>query len=208
MNSFIYFPLGKDRTLRLHPLALTVLSGILLSVGCNESNFSSSNGNKSDPPPKSNEIDEPPAELPPTDECVEGDKVNIKWVGPIKECIIDQGKSYNFESQTCTEMRQAEWECTWDNIKAEMKERGLSSSVLEKDSETGAKLVTCGQSKDGNRIVAQWARQPEGGFDCNASSKLPKIITGCYTLYKGEVPPAPETEEEQRKQVFDCMNSL
>jgi hypothetical protein len=189
-------------------LALLVLSGILI-YGCNESNFSSSNGAKADSTAPSKEIDEPPTQ-PPEDDCVEGDKVNVNWSGDIKECIIDQGKTYNFDSNACTEMRKSEWECTWDNIKAEMKKLGLSSNVINKDSESGAKLVSCGQSQDGNRIVAQWVKLPSSGsVDCKAAKSPGNITTGCYTLYVDEQPPPKPTNiEEERKQVFDCMNSL
>lgn len=197
--------------MRLLRHILSISAVVLYTASCNESNFASSNGKKSDAPPKSNELDEEP-KLPEEnpDDCVDGDKINFNWTGDIKTCIIDEGKTYNFESKKCAEMRKAEFDCDWDNIKSAMNKRGLSSSTIENDSAAGAKLVSCGQSKDGNRIVAQWVKLPEGKtVDCTANKTAGLITTGCYTLYVSEDPPEKaETKEEEYKQVFDCMNTL
>lgn len=197
--------------MRLHIPIIAIVSAALAIIGCNESNFASSSGNKSDAQPKSTELEENPT-LPEQNgsDCVDGDKINFNWNGEAKTCIIDQGKTYNFDSKQCAEMRKAEFDCDWENIKTAMSKLGLSSSAIENDSAAGAKLVSCGQSKDGNRIVAQWLKLPEGKtVDCKADKTPGNITTGCYTLYVDDDPPAkPDTIEEERKQVFDCMNTL
>lgn len=143
-------------------------------------------------------------------ECVSGDKVNIKWTGPVGDCI-GQGKTYNFEEKKCAEMNQAQFDCNWGNVKAELEKRSLLTDVLREDSENGGKLVTCGQSGDGNRIVVQWIKAEDAqGIDCNDGNSSHHITTGCYTVYtsKDEQPPQANSKEEKSQQVFDCMNKL
>lgn len=208
----------------MHLLVMTGLITISAAVAsCSESNFSGSNQAR----PAAADAEQGPApesagsptpqdsnNVPPetTDQkCVEGDKVNFAWSGAVKECLVDQGKTYNFETDTCTDMRQATFPCDWESLTAAMEDMGLSpTEKLQNDREEGAKLVTCGQSKDKKRIVVQWIRPPEGGFQCNDSQgSLPNITTGCYTVYgDGDRPPPPTSAEERAQQVYACMNSL
>jgi len=192
---------------------LSILMFIISSstlLGCNESNFSGNEGPKSAPASQEpNELDEIPTSPEENKDCVEGDKLNFEWTGEIKKCLIDEGRTFNFDTNTCMNMRKASFDCDWDNIKSAMKKLGLSSSVIEKDSSEGAKLVSCGQSKDENRIVAQWVKLPKEGFDCKAKKVPANITTGCYTMYVNETPPPdPETAEEKQQQVAECMDSL
>ena len=178
-------------------------------MGCNESNFTGDEGPKSSTAAtQPTEQDEIPT-TPSKDDCVIGDKLNFDWTGDVKKCLIDQGRTYNFDTNACMNMRKASFDCDWGNIKSAMKKIGLTSSVIESDSKDGAKLVSCGQSKDGNRIVAQWVKLPKEGFDCKAKKAPANITTGCYTMYVDEAPPAdPETAEEKKDQVAECMDSL
>ncbi len=189
---------------------LTLIISSSVVFGCNESNFSGSDGPKSTTnAAKPTEQDEVPTLPTKEDKCVEGDKLNFAWTGEIKKCLIDEGRTYNFDTNGCTNMRKASFDCDWDNIKSAMKNIGLTSKVIEIDSKEGAKLVSCGQSKDGNRIVAQWVKLPKEGFDCKAKKAPANITTGCYTMYVDKTPPPdPETAEEIEQQVANCMNSL
>lgn len=195
----------------LHPLIIIGL--VLLPLhSCNESKFGGSSNTAANSTTPAEDSDPPIPSTPENEnDCVEGDKVNLEWTGPIKECIVDQGKTYNFDTDTCMEMRTAEFDCSWHSVKAEMEKLSLSSKVMESDSENGAKLVSCGQSEDTNRIVVQWINPPsEGSFDCKAKVTKGTIVTGCYTFYSSNdvMPAPPKNEEEKRKQVYDCMNKL
>ena len=187
----------------LFPVVLT--STIL---ACNESSFSGGEGTKTATASvKPTEEDEIP--IGPSTECIEGDKLNFEWTGEIKKCLIDDGRTYNFDSNSCMNMHKASFDCDWDNIKLAMKKIGLISGVIETDSKEGAKLVSCGQSQDRNRIVAQWVKLPKEGFDCKAKKVPANITTGCYTMYVDEAPPPePETAAEKEGQVAECMDNL
>ncbi len=193
--------------MRLLPTLTLIMFGNII-LGCNESNFAGSEGPKSSTSAKE-PIEQDEIPVKPEEECIKGDKLNFEWTGDIKKCLIDEGKTYNFDTNSCMNMRKASFDCDWDNIKSEMKKIGLTSSVIENDSKEGAKLVSCGQSKDGNRIVAQWVKLPEEGFDCKSKKTPANITTGCYTMYVDEAPPPdPETAEEKKQQVADCMDNL
>ena len=139
--------------------------------------------------------------------CVSGDKVNVAWTGDVKACLVDQGKTYNFESSTCTAMRQATFTCDWSTVQAQLTQRGLLTDTIKNDAANGAKLVTCGQSQDGHRIVVQWIRSNNSGVGDNCSAGQPSsyIMTGCYRDDKIETW---TTEDQRRSLVFACMNSL
>jgi hypothetical protein len=83
---------------------------------------------------------------------------------------------------------------------------------LLSDSTYGSKLVCCGQSVDGIRIVVQWVMLPVGGgsVDCAKANAGASITTGCYTLYSAgdQRPPEATSDDERARQVYDCMNKL
>lgn len=195
---------------------MQVLYGLMLlilttsNVGCNESNFAGNEGPKSTTSSKEPiQQDEIPSTLPNDDDCVEGDKLKIEWSGEVKKCLIDEGRTFNFDTKKCMNMRKATFTCDWESVISEMKKIGITSSVIANDAKEGAKLVSCGQSKDGNRIVAQWLKMPKEGFDCTAKKTPANITTGCYTMYVDETPPPdPKTEKEKQEQVADCMDNL
>lgn len=212
---------GQALIQSFRPLVLMACATLPSIQACNSADFG---GSQSANAPgssdcKSDDADCDPSSTPPqadaspgTEDCSQGDKLDIPWSGAVKECLIDQGRTYNFEQKKCTEMKQATFSCSWDTVIKQLDDRGLLSSVLESDSKSGAKLVTCGQSTDGNRIVVQWVSLPESGepIDCKRASTGASITTGCYTLYKqGESrPPEATTDEERAQQVYDCMNQL
>ncbi len=195
----------------MHLLSLLMLTiSAAMVPGCNESNFAGNEGPKSTT--SSNEPiqqDEIPATTPEAEDCVQGDKLNIQWSGEIKNCLIDEGRTYNFDTKKCMNMRKANFDCDWESVISEMKKIGIASSVIANDSKNGAKLISCGQSKDGNRIVAQWLKVPKEGFDCKVKKAPTDITTGCYTMYVDETPPPdPQSDKEKQEQVAECMDNL
>jgi hypothetical protein len=196
-------------------LKLGCAIGLTSLFCCNDASFS---GGDSAPAPEA-AADQPVASAgpaipsatvaPTSGECVSNGKVNFAWSGPAKDCIVDQGKTFNFDTGDCAEMHKAKFDCSWNNVVSELKKRGLLTTKLEADSKV-AKLVSCGQSDDGNRIAVQWLNVETGqAVDCQNPSSVGHITTGCYTYYVGEnAPPAAGTPEERAKQVYDCLNSL
>ena len=207
--------------------ALLILAMIPLLGSCNDNEFAGSDGGAKSSEEDAGEGGPGCSEAPKEGEsaslmcgtnttnqdppaCVDGDKVNIQWTGPEKDCF-DQGKTYNFEEKKCAEMRQAQFECNWSAVKGELEKLGLLTDVLRNDADGGAKLVSCGSSADGMRIVVQWIKPSDvQGIDCAAGASSGSTVTGCYTKYgAGEVLPPPAANKEERsKQVYECMNQL
>lgn len=147
----------------------------------------------------------------PISACTVGDKVNFGWTGAEKDCI-DQGKTYNFDSNVCQEMRRASFNCDWQTLLAEIAkvDPGLVTDALRKGATDGSKLVSCGQSTDGMRVVVQWVKVDDlGQLSCqNTGNNNPFIITGCYTKHPGTPPPPPKDEQERRDRVFECLKTI
>lgn len=215
----------KDMSLRF--LAATLILVVIPFLGsCNDNNFAGSGskgsaakdaadpdcGQTADPDAAANPPCDPQSrdEFPTPSECVEGDKVNIQWAGPVKDCL-GQGKTYNYEEQKCAEMRQSQFDCNWKNVVAELDKRHLLTNVLKTDSGNGSKLVSCGQAADGNRIVVQWIKANDAqDIDCTDGASSHHITTGCYTVYTSanDQPPNAKDEKERSAQVYACMNEL
>lgn len=158
-------------------------------------------------------IEEPTAE-PQFDEassgidpCVDGDRVVFAFSGPVKACI-DSGKTWHFETKTCVDMPKASFACDWPTLQEKLKELNLLTETLQKDAAAGAKLVSCGQSSDGNRMAVQWLR-PISGVSCQKLQEGFGVTTGCYTHYVDRDPPPPATTDAERRQrVNECLKSL
>lgn len=183
-------------------------------ASCSNTNFSSGNG-KPSPAQKPQSAPQTATPTPvvatPVDAgCVEGDKANLKWSGPVQECIEVQKKTYNFELKKCAEMPQATFSCSWDVVVAKLKSLELLTDAVQKASTDGSKLISCGQSKDGARIVVQWINKPLTSADlCNFNPETVKIRTGCYMNDAGPSAAVdPKTSEERDKIVYECMNQL
>ncbi len=140
-------------------------------------------------------------------ECVDGDRVIFAFSGAVKECI-DSGRTWHFESKTCMAMPKASFTCDWTTLQGKLTELNLLTDTLKKDYAAGAKLVSCGQSADGNRIAVQWLR-PVSGVSCEKLQEGFGITTGCYTHYVDRDPPPPATTDaERRERVSECLKSL
>jgi hypothetical protein len=183
--------------------------------GCSESEFKGSSSGASasvstEPQPGGQDAEpsQEPNNTPTnnTDDCVDGDKLDIKFESKIQKCI-DDGKLYNFDSKVCTTMPPATFKCSFTTVLKELAERDLTGSKLDSAKANGDKLVGCGQSPDGNTIVAQWIKVPKtDSLNCNSFSSGSGITTGCYKKYtSGNIKPL-NTDDEKRKFVLDCMN--
>jgi hypothetical protein len=153
---------------------------------------------------------------PPT--TCSGGAVSVDWTGDAKTCIIDEHQTYNFDTNQCTQMRQAQFPCTWDNILAALDKLGLlvkndpsNPNHIYNQYQAGAKLVSCGESQDGNRIVAQYITISDGALsaNCQETQGQHHVTTGCYTYYpNGNAPPLSTDPTIFRQQVYECMNQL
>ena len=144
-----------------------------------------------------------------TASCVKGDKIEFDWSGPVKECF-NQGKTWDFDTSTCVEIRAAKFTCDWATITAELTKAELITPVIKGAPATGAKLISCGQSQDGKRIVVQFVKEPSSGkVDCKNVKSAGAVTTGCYTDYSpNSPPPVPTDPVEKKKQVYGCLNKL
>lgn len=150
------------------------------------------------------EVDEAASGLEP---CVDGDRVIFAFSGVVKECI-DSGKTWHFETKTCVAMPKANFTCDWETLQGKLSALNLLTETLKKDAAAGAKLVSCGQSEDGNRLAVQWLK-PVSGVNCQKLQEGFGVTTGCYTHYVDRQPPAPATTDaERRVRVSECLKSL
>lgn len=141
--------------------------------------------------------------------CVKGDKIEFEWTGPIKECF-KQGKTWDFDSSACVEIRTAKFTCDWATVTSELTKAELLTPVIQAAPGAGAKLISCGQSQDGKRIVVQFVKEPSSGkIDCKNVKSAGAVTTGCYTDYSpNSPPPIPTDPEEKKRQVYSCLNKL
>lgn len=144
-----------------------------------------------------------------TASCVKGDKIEFEWTGPIKDCF-KQGKTWDFDTSTCVEIRAAKFTCDWATVTEELTKAELLTPVIQAAPGSGAKLISCGQSQDGKRIVVQFVKEPSSGkVDCKNIKSAGAVTTGCYTDYSpNPPPPIPTDPEERKKQVYGCLNKL
>jgi hypothetical protein len=186
----------------------------LLLLSCAEKkNFSGSQGAATDADASAIAVEEPAAEVPSAvDEkgigsCIDGDRVTFAFSGVVKECI-DSGRTWHFETKTCVSMPKAAFNCDWETLQAKLTALNLLTETLKKDSAAGAKLISCGQSADGNRMAVQWIK-PVSGVSCEKLQEGFGVTTGCYTHYVDRAPPAPATTDaERRARVSECLTTL
>ena len=194
-------------------LRATTLAVVALLACCASEHFSGSNGRRaggSDDATVAVPVPSPTATPTPPTSCVSGDKVVVAWSGAAKECIVGQSATFDFAHQTCTHLHAASFACDWASVVSQLALRGLASPALATASSDGSKLVACGQSDDGNRIVVQWLKAPPPATSlCAFDPATMAVVTGCYqVLVNGEPLPTPASPEEQDAIVYACMNSL
>jgi hypothetical protein len=152
----------------------------------------------------------PAPEPTPPASCVAGDKVRLAWSGAAKDCIVDQGATFDFARKECTHLRAASFACDWATVTAQLASRGLVSPAIDAASHADGKLVACGQSTDGRRIVVQWLEAPPAPTSlCAFDPATMHVVTGCYeVLEDGEPVPEPATVEERDRIVYACLDGL
>lgn len=146
--------------------------------------------------------------------CTVGDQINFSWKGAEKECIVDQGKTFHFDRNKCLDLNVTKFPCDWKTLVSKLEAEGIKITDKIKASMTnGSKLISCGevrQKDKKNRIIAQWIKVEdmktvqgcEAGGDAN-----PNVTTGCYTKWLDRPqPPEPQTEDEKRARVYQCLD--
>lgn len=146
-------------------------------------------------------------------ECVDGDKMNFKsFPQKIQNCI-DQGKLFDFDGITCTDIgNSTSFDCNFADLNKAV------SGLLGKDttnSITGAAgrqalLIACGEKTIGGvrTILAQWyyPSKPEEVEKCVYEPYQTKVVNACYRLYPSGSKPKPATSpEEIKERVQDCI---
>ncbi len=139
-----------------------------------------------------------------TGPCVKNGVVQLKYPTLIQSCI-DDGKIYNFDTESCTDMDKASFACDFENIIAEIKKLGLNPKGMEDGQAQNALMVGCGQANNGNTIVGQWWANPTTENDCTFETGKTSITTGCYQITSGN-DPKPVTQEEIAAKVLECIN--
>ena len=147
-----------------------------------------------------------PVESPKTD-CLSGDFVNFTYPPQIENCI-NQGKLYYFENGNCSAIDKAPFACSFENVESSWTSVGGDPALFKDFKEKNAKLVGCGQSKDGETTVAQWYFPPKNQqINCQFSTTGMTIYTYCIKRYSvGSIPNSTSATPDQVKQmILDCM---
>jgi len=222
MQHFIHRNQGDRSKSRLYAI-LGALSLFGAAAACSSANFGSdsaspSSSNANGTPASSAPGAQAPGTTPAassstgTPGACTTDQVKLDWTGEEKACI-DKGQTWAFDTKKCMEIRKASFECTWANAIAELDKKGLTTQTVKDDSAAGAKLISCGQAQDGNRIVIQWIKVADGAAQvaCNGGSSTLQhhVTTGCYTYYTTEAVPAPPTTQaEKDARVYACLSTI
>ncbi len=135
----------------------------------------------------------------------EKDFAKLEYPQDVQDCL-KQDKLYNFDAKGCTTMGKALWECSYASIKAEITNLTLSTSPLDKQQNAGAKLIGCGASNDGTKIIAQYfvKNASTSTKDCKFLNKG-KVISVCFQQFVDVAPPVPTTDAEKKAYVASCM---
>lgn len=181
---------------------LIATGGILLGLSaCSESTFNETSGT---------------AEAAATDQtedlvvkstapCVDGDRINLNFPAEIQSCV-DQNKIFDFSTNACIDVSEANFECNFDGMSASVANIGVPNTSIKKAQEDGALLISCSEKNAGKTVIAQWY-YPGSQNNCNFEDvEATRIVTACYKLYlEGEAPPT-DTPEERNAAVQACLN--
>lgn len=137
-----------------------------------------------------------------------GDKVNIRWEGKAKECIVGEGRPFDFRTGECSVMKAPSYECTWQNLSNELASQEFAAeSQLQISQKDGGRLIACGVSADGLITIFQWFKPPESqGQGCSLDQSQIQVKTECFEINLGPDPiqiPANEAERDQK--VYECL---
>lgn len=113
-------------------------------------------------------------------ECVDGDVINLNLPPHVEDCT-KQGKIYSYYSQQCTDARLSAFTCDFNTIAQKVDGLGINSSAVLDAKSKGAALVTCGEKREGNVIIAQWIHGDKTSL-CNNRDPSKLIVTACFRL--------------------------
>lgn len=117
---------------------------------------------------------------------------------------------WNFDAKQCTQMRKAEFDCSFDGFFAQLEKLRITPTEKLEKGRAGdprpAMIVGCGESENKKTVLIQWFIPPEGtAVDCNLDVNEGLITTGCYGENSGQ---STTDEEEKKRIVLNCMNGL
>lgn len=204
------------RTSRLDLFKTTAIALVLAQLACSEAKFQTGTSTpaaytSADQAPVPVPVETPKPEIITVDEtaaCPENSIIQNSFPPDVAACY-ESGRVWNFGSNSCVQMRAAEFECKWENVKSELAKIGLKSGDVDAASLSDVnRLVGCGQSTDKMRIVVQWVTLPKVDAKCS-EIKPSNVVTGCFTNYGTKTPPAPPVDQAERdKRNYECMDTL
>jgi hypothetical protein len=188
-------------------ISLLLLVGLVF--GCNQTKFASQNNqqNQEPPaPPKEEPKEEPKTPEPP--KCdLSKDFVSLKFPANIQTCV-DAGNIYDFYRNTCSPVKKAtSYDCSFAGVKARAAALNLDYSGVDKAIADNAKLIGCGEKRDGLTLVTEWWHPNNAGApgDCTFSPESIITVT-CFQKENGDgtVVDAP-TIEARREIIKKCL---
>ena len=119
-----------------------------------------------------------------------GDFVQLQFPPAIQNCI-NQGLIYDFNSGSCfSNVTQAStYACSFAGVQQALESIGMSSTQLLASQQPGAKLVGCGERRNGQTIVLQWWVPPPNSTSCSYSANT-VIGTECYGSFPSGTAPS------------------
>jgi len=158
------------------------------------------------------------------------DQVKLKLSTEEEQCIVQQGKTWDFSNKRCGSLPKADFDCNWTELLAKLNShaQSLVTETLKKASTDGSKLVSCGKgiqdlpspsnSPTNQRYIryaVQFISAATGGkqVECEGTpSNELSITTGCYTFPDNGAPQItipPSTDKvAYEKYVYNCINNL
>lgn len=129
----------------------------------------------------------------------------LEFPEDIKACLL-RDRLYNFDANTCTGMGKALWPCDLATLTSNLTDIELSTAPLENERRNGGKLIGCGASNDGLRIVAQFFYRNVSAptNDCKFSAQG-HVVSVCFQKFVDRAPVVPVTDAAKKAYVATCM---
>ncbi len=129
----------------------------------------------------------------------------LEFPEKIKACLT-QDKVFNYDADACTTMGKALWTCDFATLTTNLTDIELATAPLDKERSNGGKLIGCGASNDGLKIIAQFfyknAKAPAN--DCKFSAQG-KVVSVCFQKFTDVAPAVPTTDAAKKAYVASCM---
>jgi hypothetical protein len=180
--------------------------------GCNQTRFAGQSKNDQKPPVQEPEQPkpevpkpEPEAPDPKPAECdVTRDFVSMKFPANIQKCV-DAGNIYDFYRDICSPVKKASsFPCTFSGIKDRATALGLDASAVDQGAADGAKLIGCGEKREGLTLVAEWwipAKDTTDGKDCTYRPGT-TITVSCLQKENGDGTVVSATAQDARREII------